>query len=84
MRYTVTWRPSAQDELALLWMEATDREAVRQASDQIDHLLKTSPQTRGNDQEGVYELAIPPLHVVFEVSPDDRTVSVTRVVYLGQ
>ena len=84
MRYTVIWRHSAQDRLALLWMQAADREAVRQAADQFEYLLKTSPQVRGNDQQGVYEYTIPPLQIVFEVSPGDRKVTVLRVVYLGQ
>jgi plasmid stabilization system protein ParE len=84
MRYTVTWREDAQDELARIWMGATDREAVRQAADEIDRQLLTSRRARGNDQQGVYELTIPPLHVVCEVSPDDRKVTVLRVLYLGQ
>jgi plasmid stabilization system protein ParE len=55
MRYTVTWREDAQNQLARIWMEATDREAVRQASDEIDLLFATSSRARRGDHQGVYE-----------------------------
>jgi hypothetical protein len=83
MRYTVTWRQSAQDELARIWMRVTDRGAVTRAANRMDQLLITSSRVRGNDRPGVYALTVWPLHVVFEVSPDDRKVTVLRVVYLG-
>jgi hypothetical protein len=68
--------------LAEIWLAAIDREAVRQAADEIDLLLATSSRVRGWDQQGVYELTLWPLHVTFEVSPDDRKATVQNVVCL--
>ena len=36
MRYTVAWRETALQQLAQVWMESTDREAVNQTVDAID------------------------------------------------
>ena len=38
-RYTVVWVRSAQDELAELWLEAADRNAVTTAAQAIDQEL---------------------------------------------
>jgi hypothetical protein len=83
MPYTVGWRRSAENELARIWMRADDPREVSTASDQIDHLLRTSSRARGNDRSGVYHMTVMPLRVVFAVSPDDRKVTVLRVDYLG-
>jgi hypothetical protein len=83
MRYTVGWLPSAIDELGTIWNEAVDRRAVTHAADQIDHLLKTSSQARGDDLEGTYEFTIFPLRVHIKVSPEDRKVTVFEVFHLG-
>jgi hypothetical protein len=31
MRYTVLWTPTAERDLTELWLDAPDREAIRQA-----------------------------------------------------
>ena len=82
MRYTVVWLPSAQVELARIWCNVADRKGVTQAADQIDHFLKTSSQARGHDLEGTDEFSIFPLRVRFDVSPDDRKVTVFEVIHL--
>jgi plasmid stabilization system protein ParE len=79
MRYTVIWRPSAENQLARIWLRAADRQAVQQASDRIDHLLRVSSIARGNDRPGLHELTVPPLRALFAVSPADRRVTVLRV-----
>jgi hypothetical protein len=81
MRYTVGWLPSALDELARIWNEALDRQAVSRAADDIDHLLRTSPRYRGDNGAGTRDLTVFPLRVIFEVSPDDRKVTVLEVFY---
>ena len=82
MRYTVVWLRSTEVELARIWCNVTDRHAVTQAANEIDYLLKTSSQARGNDLEGTKEFSIFPLRVRFDVSPDDRRVTVFEVVHL--
>lgn len=46
-RYTVEWSPVALDQLADLWSEADDRNAVADASDRIDQLLVYNPERKG-------------------------------------
>lgn len=41
-RYTVVWVKSAQDELADLWLDAPDRNAIRVAVHAIDQELAQS------------------------------------------
>jgi hypothetical protein len=47
MPYTVTWLPSAINELARIWNQAPDRQAVADASNAIDQLFKKSAYNRG-------------------------------------
>jgi hypothetical protein len=49
MRYTVVWEEPALDELAVIWLQATDRSAVSAAADQVDRILCTDPATKGID-----------------------------------
>lgn len=79
MRYTVTWTEDAQSELADVWLQSPDREAVAQASHQIDHELREDPETKGMPISEERLLYVDPLRVLFEVVPDDLIVYVTRV-----
>jgi hypothetical protein len=79
MRYTVVWDPDAQDDLARIWMQAHDPQAVADASDQIDRLLKTSALTVGEDYGPDRRLIVEPLEVIYSVSPDDCLVQVLQV-----
>jgi plasmid stabilization system protein ParE len=82
MRYTVVWLPSAEEELANTWNSAVDRQAVSQAADEIEVLLRTSSQAGGGNGEGTHAFTLFPLAVIFEVSPDDRKVTVLEVFHL--
>jgi hypothetical protein len=44
MRYTVLWEPSAEAELAQIWLDAADRRAVQEAADRIDSTLRMNPE----------------------------------------
>jgi hypothetical protein len=79
MRYTVEWLPSAIDELATIWNDAVDRQAVSRAADEIEVRLRNSSQARGGDGEGTHAFTVFPLAVIFQVSPDDRKVTVLEV-----
>jgi hypothetical protein len=80
MKYTVVWKPDAEQELARLWNEATDRADVTAAADEIDVLLRYDPETKGEARfEDVRILLVPPLAVYFKVSPDDCLVEVAAV-----
>ena len=80
MRYTVVWVPSAEDDLAIIWMDATDRSAVASAADRIDGLLREDPHHQGGPHYGeVLTLTVSPLGIDFEVLEDDRLVKVLTV-----
>lgn len=79
MKYMVIWLPDAQDQLAELWMNATDRNAVTQATHQIDQILAQDPSMAGEDFYGDRLLIVPPLQIVFAIRPEDLIVEVQLV-----
>ena len=79
MRYTVTWRPSARSELARLWMQTADKQAMSAASNRIDQLLAVVPLSIGMAHGRYRRLVLGPLEVVYKVSPPDCLVEVVYV-----
>jgi plasmid stabilization system protein ParE len=79
MRYTVIWKPAAQNKLAAIWNRASDRQAVQQAADTIDRALSQSPETKGRALNGDQVLIEKPLAVLFTIQPDDCQVVVLDV-----
>jgi plasmid stabilization system protein ParE len=78
--FTVEWTRTAENELADIWNNATDRRAVSIAQDRIDRLLGASPLTYGSDvAEGLRRLTVAPLTVYYSVHPTDRKVEVSDV-----
>jgi plasmid stabilization system protein ParE len=79
-RYTVVWVRSAQDDLANLWLNAPDRNAVTTATHAIDQALGENAPSKGSDlREGLRSLFVPPLRAIFTVREDDRIAEVLRV-----
>jgi len=79
-RYTVVWVKSSQDELAELWMNAPDRNAVTVAAHAIDQELGEDAAVKGSElSEGLRSLFAPPLKAIFTVREDDRVAEVLRV-----
>jgi hypothetical protein len=80
MIYTVLWRPLAEQQLAQLWNNASDRKAITSAADTIDSLLRRDPQSKGESRSGMTRvLFVEPLLVLFDVVQPDRTVYVKAV-----
>ena len=52
MRHTIVWKPSAEDDLAALWMVAEDRAAVSAAANMLDSLLKYDPASVSQSRAG--------------------------------
>ncbi len=78
--YTVRWKRSARDQLAELWMQAPDRNAVTDAANQIDSLLERSPEQQGESRPGGRRILILlPLAVLFRVNEQDKIVAVLKV-----
>jgi len=78
--YTVTAADSVNDQLARIWLQAFDPNAVSQASNTIDHLLKFSPLSCGTDQGNYRTLTVEPLTVVYTVSPADCQVEIPQYI----
>ena len=80
MKFTVTWKADAQDELADLWMRSVDRQAVSDAAQRLERMLGNDPLNVGESRSGVTRLAFDaPLGVMFDVSIDDCLVTVLHV-----
>ena len=80
MKYTVTGRPTAARSLSEIWLDSSDRLGVTDAADGIDSVLAICPHEQGEERsEGTRILILPPLAIVYEVSDDDRRVTVLSV-----
>ena len=80
MNHTVVWLQSAEQELAELWLDAADRDAITNAASLIDQLLGANPENEGESRPaGRRILFVAPLGAVFRTLPNDRLVIVTRV-----
>jgi hypothetical protein len=79
-RYTVTWHPTMEQRLADLWMATSDRGAMTAATDEIDSTLAADPFRVGESRsENQRVWFVPPLVIIYEVSEDDRLVTVQDV-----
>lgn len=80
MKWTVLYRPSAQDHLVNIWLKAPDQQWVADAADTIDRILSSNPLDAGESREGASRVIIePPLTVIYEIYPDDAVVEVFAV-----
>lgn len=79
MRFTVTWHPAAEQELADIWLRASDRSQVTQAALAIDQLLATDPLPHGEEFYGDRILVALPLAVTFTIDEEDRMVQILQV-----
>jgi len=85
MNYTVLWQPDALNELAAIWTESNDRNAVAAASRRIDLLMADDPLDVGESRHTNHRLAfVPPLQVMFRVFAADSRVEVVAVGLYGK
>jgi mRNA-degrading endonuclease RelE of RelBE toxin-antitoxin system len=79
-RFTVVWFSDAQDDLANLWMNATDRSAVARSADEIDLRLAHDPISAVEEEhEGLCSLRVGPLVIQYSFDESDRRVTVWTV-----
>jgi hypothetical protein len=52
MRFTVTWHPAAEAELAKIWLRESDRASITQATSFVDRALATQALAQGEDFYG--------------------------------
>jgi|GEM_PF-740528 len=78
--FHVRWQPSAEQELALLWTLADERNRVTVAARRLEKKLKEDPLNAGESRwAGVRIVFESPLAVDFHVSETHRIVSVLHV-----
>jgi hypothetical protein len=46
-RVTVRWHAAAEDELAEIWLNASDADVIERAANEIDALLRMDPSSKG-------------------------------------
>jgi mRNA-degrading endonuclease RelE of RelBE toxin-antitoxin system len=79
-KFTVTWHPDAEEELAHIWITGIDRKRITLTVAAIDNTLATDPDVRGESvREGLRRLDIALMRVLFAVKPADRVVEVLMV-----
>ena len=78
MNYSITWTSFAESELAIVWLDAPDRNAVTVAAAQVERLLAQTPFLVGRGHGStVRRLAIlGPLGIIFDIVEDDKKVIV--------
>jgi hypothetical protein len=80
MKFTVVNAPVADQQLAELWVEATDRQSVADAFNRIESSLKNNAHLQGRlHPNGWRVMIVPPLAVAFRVSEEDRLVTIISV-----
>jgi len=80
MKYTVLYVPEAEEQLAQLWLDTEDRAAFSLASNEIDRRLAANPLDEGKSRaSGLRIFLVPPLGVIYRVSPPDKTVHVVEI-----
>lgn len=82
IRYTVVWHRRAEDDLAEIWLTASDRDAVTAAAGQADTMLSEDPELRGTRiSPRAFELYLAPLYFMYQVSQPDRLVRIFSVIH---
>jgi hypothetical protein len=80
MKWTVIYRPPAQDDLANAWLNSHDPQSVAEAADEIDRILASNPLDASESRDGDSRIIIKkPLTVLYDVYPDDAVVEVFAV-----
>jgi hypothetical protein len=82
MKFTVTWKPSAENELADDWMAASpvERARINEAVRLAEMMLRFNPETVGESRSvGERIFFVPPLAFTIEIREPDRIVAVLAV-----
>jgi hypothetical protein len=80
MSYIVDWEDPARATLALIWIQAANRQAITAAQARIDRLLAVDPLGHGVAvSEGLYALEVHPLRALFEIAEAEKSVTVVSV-----
>jgi hypothetical protein len=82
-RFEVVWIEDAEGDLAEVWTNSSNREAVRAAVNRIDRELAQAPTLYGTHlSEGLRTIYREPLKVFFTIDPIDEVVEVQRLQFM--
>jgi ethanolamine utilization microcompartment shell protein EutL len=85
MNYTVEWLTEAEDQLAEIWLQASDPKAVTASQAEIDRRLARDPTGCGQLlHEGLAKIVVPPLTAFYAVDAARRLVEVSGVAYTSE
>ena len=80
MNYTVDWLPAAEQELADIWLRATDRDTITQAAYALDLRLQDDPNDTCESRPSGRRIAFAfPMGILFRVLSDQQLVQVVHV-----
>jgi hypothetical protein len=79
MIWTVLWTRSAKNELARLWTDAADPQAITDSSDRIDEELRVNAHVKGIPFGTARVYSDDPLAVLYELDPGDCKATVVAV-----
>jgi hypothetical protein len=80
MKWAVEATEAAEEELAELWLLATDRPAITAAQHAIEQRLQRDPLGQGAElSEGLWKIVAAPLVAYYEVDASTSRVVVTSV-----
>ncbi len=85
MKHHIEWTPEAENDLAAIWNDAADRNAVTAASAWLDTRLARDPLHFGEPWvSSVHRIAVrDPIGIEFEVIEDDKRVIVHNDFVIG-
>ncbi|MFO0810373.1 MAG: hypothetical protein U0746_17250 [Gemmataceae bacterium] len=84
MKYEVVWKDAAEEDLARLWTDAADRDAVTRAAAEIDRLLARDPWGSGESRSGGFRVTfVEPLGVTYRIDEAANAVRIARAFTLG-
>lgn len=85
MKYEVIWLYDALDQLAAIWNDAPDQDAVTAASYRVDQRLATNPAVEGESRTGTERITFePPLCILFRVFESEKSVEVATVTFINR
>jgi hypothetical protein len=80
VKYTVVWAPDAERELATVWVNSTDRNALTGAANFLDRELARDPSSLGESRPSGLRIAhCLPLGIRYQIQEEDRLVRVLAV-----
>jgi hypothetical protein len=80
VNFKLHWSPKALDRLADLWWAAPERQAIVDAIERINSLLRVDPAAHGESRDGGRRILLEfPLGVLYQLGPTANVVEILIV-----